>query len=70
MSMKRATLLNAVLVAIFLLSVTFSAHLTTDANIDSLRKVWEGTRVHDTLRIAALYDMARDGYLYSDPDYV
>jgi tetratricopeptide (TPR) repeat protein len=37
-------------------------------NIDSLLSIWEDNNLHDTVRLNALYDIAWDGYMFSDAD--
>jgi hypothetical protein len=37
-------------------------------NLDSLWNVWNDKTQADTMRLKAINDFARDGYLYSKPD--
>ena len=58
--MKKAILL------FFFLFLEFFAN--AQVNIDSLRTVWEDENQADTTRLNALNTLAKDGYLYSQPD--
>lgn len=40
----------------------------SQVNKDSLKKVWQNTSLKEDQRMNALYDLAWDGYLFSNPD--
>lgn len=53
--------------SIFFLLISFSSK-AQEVNLDSLFRVWNDKTQADTNRLKAMNQIAKDGYLYSDPD--
>lgn len=63
--MKNYLLTKLLLAAIFSFSFTAKA---VEVNKDSLWSVFNNDNLSDSSRLKAIYDLAWDGYLFSDPD--
>ncbi len=48
--------------------VTFGVQSYKGQNYDSIWQIWYNTKLHDTIRLDALYTLSWEGTLFSDPD--
>ena len=53
------------LLVLFLLSIF---NVSAGLNIDSLKQIWHDNAQHDTVRLNAIFNMAWDGYMFSEPE--
>jgi len=60
--------LKPIVATIFFIILFTGAHSISQNQVDSLRNIWSSKSLPDTVRMQAIYDMAIDGYLYSQPD--
>ena len=56
------------LIALTILFICFSGALSAQNNLDSLWLIWGDKTQADTTRLRAIFKIANDGYLYSNPD--
>lgn len=70
MSHLRSILLRSCLSVMLLCAVgtTYGQSMLPKAKNDSLWAVWKDTRQADTSRLKAMHDIAREGYVFSQPD--
>lgn len=55
----------SIFIGVLLILINFTSRAQ---NYDSIWKIWYNTKLHDTIRLDALYTLSWEGTLFSDPD--
>jgi serine phosphatase RsbU (regulator of sigma subunit)/Tfp pilus assembly protein PilF len=55
----------SIFIGVFLILISLTSRAQ---NYDSIWKIWYNTKLHDTIRLDALYTLSWEGTLFSDPD--